>query len=141
MGLKEELIADCGFDYESTLDRFMGQDDLVDEFMQIFIQSEKKEMDEFAVNMESKDTSQIRHSAHSLKGAARNMGLNNIGNLCSALQWVCDGKPESYGDRPTVESIVSDLGCSESGDEITALYEEILREYDKAEHIIHKYLG
>lgn len=142
MGLVDELEKDCGFNYKEAFARFLNKEDMVKEFLKLFIDVEKKEIAELTKSYENQDIPSLRNHAHSIKGAARNVSLCNLGNLGSALQWVCDGMPSDYGDVEVASTFLKkSLEGKSNVDNKAALYEAILLEFSKVEEIIKKYIG
>lgn len=74
------------FDIDSVIER-TGLD--LDEYLEIyelFQESFQELMSELKAAMESKDTEKIMHTAHTLKGAAINMGFENLSEIAFKIQ-------------------------------------------------------
>ena len=116
MGLIEELNANCDFDEAGTFERFMGKQDLVEQFLLMFLDDPSK--NGLVEAYEKGDVSMARQCSHSLKGVAANMGLMGLSNAAKDLQF-------AYDDGKT---------------DVANLYEKVILEYEKSVKIISSHL-
>lgn len=72
---KRQLLA-CGVELNTTLERFMNNEDLYDKFLVKFL--DDKNFYELKKNIESKNYEDAFANAHTLKGVAANLGLGSL---------------------------------------------------------------
>lgn len=72
---KNELM-DAGVDYNTTLERFMGKEDLYEKFLFKFI--DDRNFIQFEENILNKDVQAAYKSAHILKGLSGNLGFDKM---------------------------------------------------------------
>lgn len=72
---KNELIA-AGVDYKTTIERFMGKEDLYEKFLFKFI--DDRNFAQFEENILNKDVQAAFKSAHILKGLSGNLGFTKM---------------------------------------------------------------
>lgn len=75
---KRQLLA-TGTDLDSTLDRFMNNEDLYEKFLVKFL--EDKNFAELKKNLELKNYEEAFVNAHTLKGVSANLGLDSVYNV------------------------------------------------------------
>ena len=73
--LKSELISQ-GVDYDTTLERFMGKEDLYKKFLVKFLADEN--FNQLKLYMESENIEEAFKCAHTLKGLCGNLGFDNL---------------------------------------------------------------
>jgi HPt (histidine-containing phosphotransfer) domain-containing protein len=78
MKYKRQLLS-AGTDLDSTLDRFMNNEDLYEKFLVKFL--EDKNFSELKKNLELKKYEEAFINAHTLKGVSANLGLDAIYNV------------------------------------------------------------
>lgn len=113
--LREALIAE-GVDYNTTLERFMGKEDLYHKFLIKFLDDDNFNQLEGFLN--DKKVEEAFKCAHTIKGLCGNLGFENLLEV----------------DIPLVEILRA--GSLESVDE---LFEDLKKRYDSLCDIIKKY--
>lgn len=78
MGILEKL-KDIGTDIDTTLERFMGNEDLYIKFLNKF--TSDTSMQELELAVDCKDLKKAFNAAHTLKGVTGNLGLESLYNL------------------------------------------------------------
>jgi HPt (histidine-containing phosphotransfer) domain-containing protein len=72
---KRQLLA-CGVELNTTLERFMNNEDLYEKFLVKFL--EDNNFDELKKNIKLKNYEDAFANAHTLKGVAANLGLDSL---------------------------------------------------------------
>lgn len=68
----------CGVNFDVTLERFMGNEDLYFKFLKKFLNDESYSL---LLNcIDEKDFEKAFSAAHTLKGVSANLGLDNLNN-------------------------------------------------------------
>ena len=73
----------CGVDLNTTMERFMGKEELLFKFLKKFLNDES--FNNLVKCMDEKEFEAAFSHAHTLKGVAANLGLGNLSNSTSAL--------------------------------------------------------
>lgn len=79
----KEALASLGMNLDQTLARFVGNEALLFRFLGRF--ADDKTFSQLTDAMASGDREQAFHAAHTLKGVAGNLGLDNLFNAVSPL--------------------------------------------------------
>jgi len=73
-------------DLPAALERLEGDRDLFSELAALFKAESPKMLDEARRAVASKNSSQLQHQAHTLKGAASNLGATGVSDAASELE-------------------------------------------------------
>lgn len=79
----EALIKE-GFDYETTLERFGGDEDFYLEMLSSF--TEKDPLQDLKEAMKDRDYARCFRAAHTLKGVMLNLGLDELSKPCIRMR-------------------------------------------------------
>ena len=112
--LKNELI-EQGVDYKTTLERFMGKDNLYENFLIKFLGDDN--FDKLEENIKNKNINEAFKCAHTLKGLCGNLGFNNL---------------------LREDSQIVEILRSESLDGVEELFDTLKKKYDKLCDTIRK---
>lgn len=74
------------FDRAALLNRLGGRDELVGKFLSLFHSSVTKSLDDLEQAAQNRDCGQLRKIAHSIKGAAANIGAVRISNVAHEIE-------------------------------------------------------
>ncbi len=102
--MAENLMSELeknGADVKSTLDRFMGKQELYEKFLKKFAHS--TDCTCLIENLKMEDYGEAFRSAHTLKGVAGNLGLVPIQTLASEITELLRGKEEPDIDKAAVQ--------------------------------------
>lgn len=88
-GFKKQLLEN-GADVETTINRFMGREDLYLNFLFKF--QNDKNYESLAKHLETKQYEDAFNDAHTLKGVSANLGLNPIAEASSKMTELLRGK-------------------------------------------------
>lgn len=83
MDLKR-LSSECGIDIESALERFMGNEEIYISFLNELMY-EDKAFDEMNIAASCYSYDELFRAAHTLKGSAANMGLQQLSGCCDRI--------------------------------------------------------
>ena len=107
-GLKKQLLEN-GADVETTIDRFMGNEDFYLKFLMKL--QDDRHYENLQAHLEAQKYEDAFNDAHSLKGVSANLGLNTICEASSKITELLRGKktPEEI-DLPQVNNAAKQLG-------------------------------
>ncbi|HPO50293.1 MAG TPA: Hpt domain-containing protein [Spirochaetota bacterium] len=77
------------FNYNELLDRFMGEKDVVDDVIRVFISKIDKQFEVIEENINTLDIDKVRFEAHNIKGGALNLSANLFGQEAKNLEEAC----------------------------------------------------
>ena len=76
----------------SLQDRLMGDKELISEVLKVFLEDAPQQIENIKISIQNKDTEKARDAAHSLKGAAGNIGAEKLQNKSRDLEYACRDK-------------------------------------------------
>ncbi len=82
------------FDYKKLFENFYQEKEIVDEVIQIFIDTTGKQIVQLDgwISDVDKNLADIRFTIHSIKGSAYNITAVKTGDIATAIQKACDEK-------------------------------------------------
>lgn len=80
---KREKLEAAGIRVDETLERFMGNEQMMEKFIKRF--SEDQTMDRLEANIKSGNWEEAFKSVHTLKGVVGNLGMEELYQCASAL--------------------------------------------------------
>ena len=100
------LDKDKVFDKESALDIFSGDEELLKELCNIFINEYPKQIFKIKAAIEGHNSSELMKSAHRLKGSAANIGAKETYNTAHILEAI--GKKNNLDDAEKIYEVLLD---------------------------------
>lgn len=83
-------------EYDAIMSRLGGDHELLNEFIEIFIEDSPEHLKKFVAGLKNEDAGQVRHAVHSLKGLASNFGAVQF---CRAAQSIESSAAEGSLDQ------------------------------------------
>lgn len=80
---------DLVFDLKSVRERLEGDDELIREIVSIFLADSRKYLEQIEAHLVNSEFTLLARVAHSLRGAAANVGANVVGWLAGELERGC----------------------------------------------------
>lgn len=74
------------FDLEAALGRMEGDQDLLEEMIDIFLSDYPNQVNEIRAAIDRKDAEELVNAAHALKGAVGNFGAKRVFELAQSLE-------------------------------------------------------
>lgn len=115
----KEILEAYGVDYQTTMERFMGNENMYRRILEMFFRDGN--LKKLGEALDAQDYAAAFDAAHTLKGVVGNMGLTPL------YQAVC--------------AIVEPLRAGEGRDDYPDLYREIQSEYRKVEDLREELKG
>ena len=94
------------YDREGFLERLMGDSEMAQGVIDVFLDDIPKQIESLKTAMQDSDVETAKRVAHSIKGAAANIGGEALRHLAAEIEKACkDGQLDSVTDRcPELES-------------------------------------
>jgi HPt (histidine-containing phosphotransfer) domain-containing protein len=87
------------YDRDGFLDRLMGDEEMAQTMIEIFLDDIPKQIESLKRSLEASDAETVKRIAHSIKGAAANIGGKVLRELAGEIEKACkDGNFESVND-------------------------------------------
>lgn len=115
---QKQNLRDCGISIEPALARFMDKDDMYLKFLKKFLY-ENKNISGLEAGVEQQDVKSAFACAHSMKGVAANLGLDNVNEKLipiveilrkDSLEGVQDRMPGFVGQIERVKAVCEQCG-------------------------------
>jgi len=88
------------FDREGFLDRLMGDAEMAQMVIEVFLDDIPKQIESLKCSLETNDVATTERIAHSIKGAAANVGGEALRELAAEIEKACkDGRFDSVANR------------------------------------------
>lgn len=92
------------FDRELCLERFEGDEELLEELLEIYVDDAPNIFARFVEALEKGDLSVAEREAHSMKSASANVGAERVRDASMQAE-----KAAKAGDRATVERLLEEM--------------------------------
>lgn len=103
----KDLMIEAGFDYENTVYRFLGNEQMYHKFLKKLL--EDTCFAEILEGIARKSASDVFSAAHTLKGVAANLGITPVQQLSSQITEATRDKADADVDFAQIESMATEL--------------------------------